>query len=74
MLTDHVERYIALRQALGFKLRSVSGRLHVFARFATARGDSHIRASTVVDWAAQAPSPAPDPNSSFHRPATRMRP
>jgi integrase/recombinase XerD len=57
MLTDHVERYVALRQALGFKLRSISGRLHAFARFATARGDSHIRAPTVVDWAAQASSP-----------------
>ena len=57
MLTDHVERYIALRQALGFKLRSISGRLHAFARFATARGDSHVRASTVVDWGGASPSP-----------------
>lgn len=57
MLNNHVRRYIALRQALGFKLRDVARRLHAFARFATTHGDTHVRASTVVEWATQAPSP-----------------
>jgi len=57
MLTAHVERYISLRQALGFKLRDVGQHLRAFARYAEARGDASIRSSTAVDWAAQAPSP-----------------
>ena len=57
MLTAHVERYIALRQALGFRLHEVARNLRAFARFAEARGDARIRSSTAVDWAAQAPSP-----------------
>lgn len=57
MLTAHVERYISLRQALGFKLRNVARHLRAFAHYAEARGDTRIRSSTAVDWAAQAPSP-----------------
>jgi integrase len=58
MLTAHVERYVALRQALGFRLRDTARRLRAFARFATARSDTHIRTSTAVDWAVEAPSPS----------------
>ncbi len=57
MLTVHVERYIALRQALGFKLHEVARNLRAFARYAEVRGDACVRSSTAVDWAAQAPSP-----------------
>jgi integrase/recombinase XerD len=42
MLIDHVERYLALRRTLGFKLRNVSGNLRAFARFAAERGDTHV--------------------------------
>ncbi|MFH1498320.1 MAG: tyrosine-type recombinase/integrase [Verrucomicrobiota bacterium] len=57
MLTAHVERYLSLRQTLGFKLREVSRNLRAFARFAAAKDETLVRASTVVDWAAEAPSP-----------------
>jgi integrase len=57
MLTAHVERYLALRQALGFKLRDVARELRAYARYAEARGDDCIRLATAADWAAQAPSP-----------------
>jgi len=57
MLIAHVERYLALRQALGFKLREVSINLRAFAKFATARGDIHVRVSTTVDWATEGSSP-----------------
>ncbi len=57
MLVADVDRYISLRQALGFKLRDISRTLHAFARFAADRGDIHVRASTAVDWATQAISP-----------------
>jgi integrase/recombinase XerD len=57
MLIAHAERYLALRQALGFKLREVSINLRAFAKFATARGDIHVRVSTAVDWATEGSSP-----------------
>ncbi len=57
MLTTHVDRYLSLRQALGFKLSKAARHLHAFAGFAVAKGDTHIVASTAVDWAAEAPSP-----------------
>jgi hypothetical protein len=58
MLTDHIDRYVALRQAFGYRLRKTARRLHAFARFADAKGDNtHIRTSTAVAWATDAPSP-----------------
>jgi len=57
MLTTQVEHYISLRQTLGYKLREPSASLRAFASFAAARGDTHVRASTALDWAKEAPSP-----------------
>jgi integrase len=57
MLIAHVERYISLRQTLGYKLRDLSGNLDAFARFAADRGDTHVRVCTAVDWATEASSP-----------------
>ena len=57
MLMALVERYVSLRQTLGYKLREVSRSLRVFAAFATSQGDTHVRASTAAAWAEEAPSP-----------------
>jgi integrase/recombinase XerD len=57
MLIGHVERYISLRQTLGYKLDDLSSNLNAFARFAAYRGDTHIRVSTAADWATEASSP-----------------
>lgn len=57
MLMTHVDRYLLLRQGLGFKLGNAARHLRAFAGFAAARGDTHIVAATAVDWAAAAPSP-----------------
>lgn len=57
MLIAHAERYISLRQTLGFKLEGLSGNLGAFARFAADRGDTHVRVSTALDWATAASSP-----------------
>jgi integrase len=57
MLMAHAERYITLRQTLGFKLEGLSGNLNAFARFAANRGDNHVRVSTAVEWATEASSP-----------------
>lgn len=57
MLSGHVERYLRLRQILGFKLRDTSRLLRAFACVAAVRGDTHLREATAVAWAAEAPSP-----------------
>jgi integrase/recombinase XerD len=57
MLIAQVERYISLRQTLGYKLRDLSGGLRAFATFAANRSDTHVRTSTAVEWATEAPSP-----------------
>jgi len=57
MLKIQVERYIALRQTLGYKLRELSANLRAFARFAAAQGESHVQASSAVHWAGEASSP-----------------
>ena len=57
MLITHVDRYILLRQTLGFKLHDKARILRAFARFAADRGDTHVCASTAMDWAAETTSP-----------------
>jgi len=58
MVMQSVESYLAMRRAGGYALKGQEATLRSFARYAAACGDSHVRASTAVAWAAQAPSPA----------------
>jgi integrase/recombinase XerD len=57
MLNQAIDRYIAIRRAVGFELKVQQGLLRNFARYATERSQSHVRRQTAIDWAAQAPSP-----------------
>jgi len=57
MLNIQIECYISLRQTLGYKLRELSANLRAFAKFATAKRESHVHASTALDWAREASSP-----------------
>lgn len=57
MLCDDVERYLSVRQALGFKLYAASLHLRSYALFATEAGDLYVRASTAMEWALQGTSP-----------------
>jgi integrase/recombinase XerD len=57
MLSQAAEQYIRLRRIGGFKFDIPARLVQSFARFATARGDSRIETQTVIDWAAQSPSP-----------------
>jgi integrase/recombinase XerD len=57
MLMAHVERYISLRQTLGYKLDGLARNLCGFAKFAADRSDAHILVSTAEEWAAGASSP-----------------
>ena len=56
MLMSTVERYLAVRRSVGFKLDSVGKNLKRFALFAVHRGESHVVATTAIEWASQARS------------------
>jgi integrase/recombinase XerD len=58
MLMPAVDMYRAVRRAAGFALVPIEGHLRHFARFATARGDTHVVATPAIDWATMAPSEA----------------
>lgn len=54
MLIQDVERYLTIRRALGFKLKTVSYHLRAFSQVATSKGETHVRSTTAVEWAAEA--------------------
>ena len=58
MLTSDVERYLTVRRAMGYKAEHLTRNLAAFARFATAKGDTHLMSATAVEWAATGYSPA----------------
>lgn len=49
MLAQTVDDYLAVRRAVGFKLKTTELYLRYFVRFADARGDTHVRAATAID-------------------------
>lgn len=58
MLRDHVDSYLKIRRAAGFKLRDDEHHLQSFSRYAAACGDTHVIANRAITWAAQASSEA----------------
>jgi integrase/recombinase XerD len=52
MLNQAVDDYLAVRRAAGFKLKTTEQYLRYFVRFADARGETYLRASSAIDWAA----------------------
>lgn len=56
-MTKLVQHYLSVRRAAGYKLEKTGWRLDRYARFAEARGDTHIKSETAVAWAATARSP-----------------
>lgn len=50
MLRQATDRYIALRRTLGYKLVKTERHLRAFSDFAADRGETHIRAATVLRW------------------------
>ena len=57
MLKRAVERYIGLRHATGFKFEKPARLLRSFAEFAVAKGDTHVKTITAVEWAASGCTP-----------------
>jgi integrase/recombinase XerD len=53
-----VDAYLALRRSTGFAMLNAQYLLKSFAGFAAARGESHVRVQTAIDWAALGPSVA----------------
>lgn len=56
MLREAVNRYIELHQSMGFKYRVQAYALRSFADFAEQRSEEFVRADSVLEWAASAPS------------------
>ena len=57
MLRASVDAYLALRRAVGFKLKTEEYLLHDFVRWASDRGESVVRTQTAIEWAAAARVP-----------------
>ena len=53
MLMDGVDSYLAYRRASNFEMRAQEYVLRSFARFATGRGEKHVKTKTVIDWASR---------------------
>ena len=58
MLSAAVERHVALMRACGFVFDTQATRLTDYAAFAGARGETHVRTATVLDWSRRAGSHA----------------
>ncbi|MCK8504226.1 MULTISPECIES: tyrosine-type recombinase/integrase [Myxococcus] len=56
MLSTIVERHIALHHATGYLFRKQSILLRDYARFAEAKGEDVVRATTALEWAGRGPS------------------
>lgn len=56
MLSDVVKRHIDLYRSMGYKYRVQAYMLESYAAFAERRSEQFIRAETVLEWAAAAPS------------------
>lgn len=56
MLSADVDRYIALRRTLGYRLEKAERHLHAFARFAAKRNNAHIATATALEWVEAATS------------------
>ena len=57
MLSQSIDAYLALRRAVGHDLENEGYFLRSFARFASERGETHVRTHSAVEWASGAPSP-----------------
>ena len=55
-LMEHVERYVALKQALGLSYKEPAQLLRNYAAYADACGEKFVVGATVLDWAAKTAS------------------
>ena len=55
-ISDHVARFVAMKQKLGYRFKTHATILGNFARFAADRNETLIRSETVLEWASAASS------------------
>lgn len=55
-ISDHVARFVAMKQKLGYRFKTHASILENFARFAAGRNETLIRSETVLEWASTASS------------------
>ena len=55
-IPEHVARFVAMKQRLGYRFTTNASTLWNFARFAAERNEAFIRSGTVLEWASAAPS------------------
>jgi phosphopantothenoylcysteine synthetase/decarboxylase len=51
MLAATVDKYLAMRRAMGFKFKVPARLLKNFAKFAKTQGEKHVKSNTVIKWA-----------------------
>ncbi len=56
MLSALIDRYLTRRRATGFQMKVPAYLLRSFTAFAEARGETHVRTTSAIAWAARAPS------------------
>lgn len=57
-MIEAIDRYLVMKRIAGFNLNNAEYLLRSFGRFVGGRGETHIRASTVIGWASKATSVA----------------
>jgi len=57
-ISEHVSRFVAMKQKLGYRFVWSGGMLHSFARFAEARNETFIRSETAIEWASASAAPS----------------
>lgn len=55
-MINAVDSYLAMRHAAGFALLNTRYLLHSYAKFCTEHQETHVRATSAIDWASQAAS------------------
>ena len=55
-LTDHVERFVSIKQKVGYRFTENARLLRSFARFAAQRNETLVRSATVLEWASASAS------------------
>ena len=53
-ISEHVGRFVAMKQKLGYRFTRCGEALYSFARFAEARDERFIRSETAIEWASAA--------------------
>lgn len=56
LMRTNVQRYVAIKQGLGYSYSDQAEMLDKYATFADARGDDYTFASRILEWASDAPS------------------